>query len=139
MQRELTNAFVASDASNYYRGRALGFDISVLLNSELFESGHGVASSYLAEAYVGGGMIGVILVSVAVGMGLHGLYKFSGRARLLFLFAMSLPDVLLMPRGALLDWVSVLTKNGISIVILVSGWSLYKLVTSIRRSALYGG
>jgi oligosaccharide repeat unit polymerase len=134
MLRELQNAFVASDASNYYRGRALGFDISVLINPRFFAEGYGSGSSYLAEAYVGGGMVAVVLVSLALGLGLHAFYRFSGNALLLFLFAMSLSEILFMPRGALLDWVSVLAKNGISILLLLAGWMIFRLVTSIRQN-----
>jgi hypothetical protein len=138
MMRELQNAFSASDASNYYRGRALGFDVTVLLNPGAFGAGYGTSTSYLAEAYVGGSMIAVVLVSVAVGLGLQAFYKFSGNSVLVFLFAISLPEILLMPRGALLDWASVFAKNSISIVLLLSGWGVYSLITSIRQRAVGG-
>ena len=83
-------------------------------------------------------MIAVVLVSVAVGLGLQAFYKFSGNSVLVFLFAISLPEILLMPRGALLDWASVFAKNSISIVLLLSGWGVYSLITSIRQRAVGG-
>jgi hypothetical protein len=47
---------------------------------------------------------------------------------------MTLPDVLLMPRGELLDWLSTFLRNAISIVLLWFGWKVYSLLTSIRHS-----
>ena len=134
MLQELEDAFVASDVSGYRRGEALGFDISVLLNRRFFWLGYGAGGSYLAEAYVGGGMVAIVLVSVLVGLGLHAFYRFSNNALLVFLFAISLSEILLMPRGALLDWVSVFAKNTILTMILLSGWGLFRLITSLGRS-----
>jgi hypothetical protein len=39
-----------------------------------------------------------------------------------------------MPKGEILDWVSGLAKNGISILLLLAGWMLFRLVTSIRQN-----
>ena len=134
MLHELQIAFVASDASNYHRGKSLAIDVSVLLNPEMYAAGYGTAGAYIAEAYVGGGLLAVLLVSLAVGGGLHALYRSSGNALLLFVFAMSLPEILVMPKGEILDWVSGLAKNGISILLLLAGWMLFRLVTSIRQN-----
>jgi O-antigen polysaccharide polymerase Wzy len=132
--QELQLAFVASDAAHYHRGGTFAADVSVLLNPEKFEAGYGTAGSYIGEAYIGGGLMLVVLVSITVGMGLNAIYKFSGNALLLFLFAMSLPDILLMPKGQLLDWVSVFLKTSLSIVLLWFGWKSYSLLLSIRQT-----
>jgi hypothetical protein len=128
MLYELQNAFVANDTSNYFWGRALGFDISVLLNPAAFSQGYGTGGSYLAEAYVIGGMGGVIAISFLVGSGLHLLHHFSRNSLSLFVVAMILPDITFMPRGGLLDWLSVLARNAISIFLLILGWHLFRLV-----------
>ena len=135
MLRELQNAFVAGDRATYYRGEALDFDASVLLSPSLFSVGGSVASSYIGEAYVAGSVPAVILVSLGIGFGLTAFYKYSANAPLLFLFAMVLPEILVMPRAQLLDWFSVLLRNTISIVLLLAGWKIYALVTSIRQTA----
>lgn len=132
---ELQNAFVASEASASQRGKSLAVDISGFLNPAMYRMGYGTAGAYIPEAYIGGGIIAVVVVSVALGLGLHALYKFSGNVLLLFLFAMSLPDILLMPKGQLLDWVSVLMRNGISVVLLWVGWKICGLLLSIGRTS----
>jgi len=57
----------------------------------------------------------------------------------LFIVAMVLLDVLLMPRGNLLEWLSALLRNAMSILLLVLGWALYRLLTSIRRAPVVEG
>ena len=134
MLRELQNAFIANDASNYYRGRSLAFDVSVFLNPSLFTIGYGTGSSYVAEAYVIGGIAGVITVSLLIGFGLHFAYRYSGNALALVAVAMVLPEVLIMPRNGLLDWASVLMRSAVSIILLGVGWQFYGLVISIRQT-----
>ena len=131
---ELRIAFVSSDASNYARGKNLAADVSVLLNPEKYDAGFGTAGSYMGEAFVGGGLVLVVVVSLLLGFGLNTLYRLSENALLLFVIAMSLPDILLMPKGQLLDWVSVLLKNAISLALLWTGWKIYSLLLSIRRT-----
>lgn len=132
LTREVQNAFVANDATNYYRGRAFAFDLSVLLNRSLFSWGYGTGSSYVAEAYVAAGSMGVILLSLCLGGGLHSMHRLSASAFPLFLVATILPDVLLMPRNGLLDWVSVLLRSLVSVALIWLGWQVYSLLASIR-------
>jgi hypothetical protein len=131
---ELQNAFVANEAAASQRGKSLAVDISVFLDPAKYRLGYGTAGAYIAETYVGGGMVAVALVSIALGLGFHAFYRFSGNVLLLFLFAMLLPDILLMPKGQLLDWVSVLLRNGASIALLWIGWRVYRLLLSIART-----
>jgi hypothetical protein len=135
---ELKNAFVANDTTNYFRGRWLPFDVSVFLNRAAFELGSGTGGSYVAEAYVIGGLTGVVLISLLVGAGLHLLYRLSQNAIALFVVAMILPDVLGMPRGQLLDWLSVLMRSAISILILACGWLLYRTAIWPKRASRIG-
>src|SRR5450759_4914930 len=128
---ELQNAFVASDVRNYFRGRALSSDVSVFLNAPLFAQGYGSGSSYLAEAYVIGGLAGVVLISLVIGGLLHFLYRLSRHPLSLFIVAMILPDVFTMPRQQLLDWVSVLLRSAVSVLVLLAGWQLYHLLFSL--------
>lgn len=134
LYHELLDAFVSPDYLTYSRGSRLSFDVSVLLNSNAFASGHGTSGSYVGEAYVIGGVAGVVMISLLIGGVLHLMYRLSHNAFSLFLVAMVLPDFLSMPRGQLLDWVSALLRNAISLVVLAMGWSLYRLMTSINRT-----
>jgi hypothetical protein len=124
---ELADAFVSPDVHAYFPGRRLSFDVTVLLNPIAFDQGYGTAGSYVAEAYLIGGVGTLIAISLLIGAGLHVLHLLSRNALSLFVVAMVLPDVLSMPRGQLLDWVSVLVRNGISVGLLVVGWKFYQV------------
>jgi oligosaccharide repeat unit polymerase len=130
---ELQNAFVPIDTEHYGRGKLLPYDVPVLLNVSAYNLGAGSGGSYIAESYAIGGIIGVVALSLLVGTGLHWMFVLSRNIFGLFLVAMTLPDVLLMPRGELLDWFSVFFRNAISIVLLWCGWKLYSLLISVRR------
>jgi oligosaccharide repeat unit polymerase len=125
---ELQDAFVPRDVRDYVHGRRLAYDVTVLLNPTAFSRGMGTAGSYLAEIYLLGGAGGVVALSLLIGGGLHLLYGLSRNALSLFVVAMVLPDIILMPRGQLLDWVSVLLRSAISIAILALGWVLYRFL-----------
>jgi oligosaccharide repeat unit polymerase len=129
---ELQNAFVPIDTEHYGRGKLLPYDVPVLLNLSAYNQGAGTGGSYIAESYAIGGMLGVLLISLLVGVGLHWMYVLSRSVFGLFIVAMTLPDVVLMPRGELLDWLSVFFRNVISIVLLWCGWKVYSLLISVR-------
>jgi oligosaccharide repeat unit polymerase len=133
---DLKNAFVSIDTAHYSRGRELAFDVPVLLNVQLFREGIGTGSSYIGEAYLLGGIAGVALFSFAVGVGLQYLYHLTRGALTLFVVALTLPEVIFMPRGTLLDWASALLRNLISLILLWFGWKAYNLVCNVRRGPL---
>ncbi len=123
---ELKNGFVPHDYRHYFRGRELGQDISVLLNPSAFAQGYGTAGSYVAEEYLVCGVIGVIVVSLLIGGLLHLLYRMSQNPLCLFSVAMILPEFLGMPRGDLLDWLSVIFRTSLFVIFLVGGWYIYQ-------------
>jgi oligosaccharide repeat unit polymerase len=123
---ELQTAFVASDQTNYVAGKRFSDDMAMFLNPVTYRLGFGCGSSYLAEAYVLGGLWGVVFISGVLGAGLHGMHLLARRPPGLFLVALVLPDVLWMARGGLLDWVSASIRVGISVVLLLVGWWLYR-------------
>ncbi len=125
---ELQDAFVARDASGYSRGLRLSHDASVLLNAGEFSKGYGTAGSYLAEIYLIGGLTGVVVLSLMIGSGLQLMYRLSSSSWPLLFVAIIMPDVLLMPRGQLLDWLSVLFRHLLLLVLLWPGWLLYSFV-----------
>jgi len=131
---ELQGAFVPRDLSDYAPGKLLGYDVTVLLNPAAFSSGLGTAGSYLAELYLLGGLGGVVLLSLLLGGGLHLLHSLSRNALSLFVVALILPLVILMPRGQLLDWLSELFRSAISIAILIFGWVLWLTLIWLRRT-----
>ena len=131
---ELLDAFVPRDATDYVRGRRFGDDVTVFLSASAFATGLGTSSSYIAECYVIGGMMGVLVGSLLVGFGLHILYRTSGSAVGLFVVVMILPDVIAMPRGQLLDWLSVLLRSFLYIGVLGMGWQLYRILVWLKNA-----
>jgi len=122
---ELGEAFVATDVTGHHRGSAVADDVSQFLNPSLFALGYGTGGSYVGEAYIVGGFAGVIVISVLIGSGLHVAYRLSENGVSLLLVALVLPYVLVMPRGGLLDWLSVLARNIATILALAVGWKLF--------------
>ena len=131
---ELQIEFVQADVSNYFRGRQFGYDISVFLNPPLFSSGIATAGAYLGEAYVIGGIAGVVVISLLIGGGLRSLYSCSGSAKLLVLVAFVMPQVLLLPRGFLMGWASTLLRAFVLLLPIFLGWSLYQFLAPIFRT-----
>jgi len=130
---ELDLQLVSSDVSQYFRGRQFGFDVSAFLNPYMFEQGFATSGAYVAEAYVIGGVFGVVMISLLIGAGLRFLHACSRNATKLVLVALVLPNVLLMPRGFLLEWGSALIRAVILLVPLALGWSLYQLMVPVAR------
>jgi oligosaccharide repeat unit polymerase len=134
LRNELTFGFSAHDLQHYYRGRELGHDVSVLLNAAEYEQGIGTAGSYVAEAYMIGGVAGVVIISFLVGFGLHLMYRSSQRPFSLFLVVMLLPDFLSMPRGDLLGWLSVLARTLLFVLVLSVGWKIYSGLIWLKQA-----
>lgn len=131
---ELTFAFSPHDLQHYFRGRELGHDVSVLLDASAFDMGLGTAGSYIAEEYMIGGVAGVILISLLIGGLLHLLYRMSQNVLSLFIVVILLPDILAMPRGDLLDWLSVLIKTVLFLLVLWLGWKLYSVALWLQQA-----
>jgi oligosaccharide repeat unit polymerase len=128
---ELRSGFSPTDHMAYVAGKNFDADVSMFLNPIAYQMGSGGGSSYVAEAYVAGGLAGVVIVSAALGALFHGMNLCARSPFGLFLIAMILPDVLLMPRGGLLDWVSASLRVGISVLLLVAGWYFYRALARI--------
>jgi len=129
---ELQESFIANDIWNYTRGKSLDYDVSVTLNPVLFGLGSGVGSSYIGEAYVIGGVGGVLLISLLVGGGLQVLHRNSAKPVSLLIIALTMPIVLYMPRGDLLGWLSALARSLALLLLIGIGWQVYSFVTSIK-------
>jgi oligosaccharide repeat unit polymerase len=125
---ELKLAFTAFDQSNYVLGSHLADDISIFLNPAAYQIGQGSGSSYLAEAYVAGGLLGVVVFSAGLGGLLHIMHRWSQSPPGLFLVVLILPDILLMPRGDLLVGLSVAAKAVLFVLLLLLGWQAYRTI-----------
>jgi oligosaccharide repeat unit polymerase len=135
---ELQDAYGSTDVQNYAPGKTLAYDVSVFLNPILFDLGGGVGGSYIGQAYVTGGIVAVVIVSLLVGLGLHLMYRSSQHLLLFLLVVLTMPIVLYMPRGDLIGWVSILARNAILLLLLALGWQVYALLASLGRTPLEG-
>jgi oligosaccharide repeat unit polymerase len=123
---ELRSAFFPTDHMAYVAGKNFDADVSMFLNPAAYQLGSGSGSSYLAEAYLAGGLPGVAIISALLGTLFHGMNVYARNPFGLFLIAMILPDMLLMPRGGLLDWVSAALRVALSVLLLLAGWYFYR-------------
>jgi len=130
---ELTSGFVGLDNLHYRPGQSLDLDASALLNPTLLNQGNRVASSYLGEAYIAGGIAAVVLVSLTIGVALSFVYNRCDHPAFAVLLALTLQDFLIMPRAQLLDWLTVLARNLLMLTIVWTGWMIYSFITSIRN------
>ncbi len=134
LKDELTFGFTPHDVEHYFRGRELGNDVSVLLNAQAYEKGLATAGSYLAEQYMIGGVTAVVILSLLIGLLLNVLYRMSQYVFSLFFVVMLLPDILSMPRGDLLDWLSVLLRTCLFVAVLFIGWKLYQVLAWLQQA-----
>ena len=95
--------------------------ISNIVNSDMYKSGKGTGSSFLAESYSSGGIIMVIITSYSLGY----LTEFTVRnfyaKNILFNFCALIfwSHLLFMPRGSLLSFTLVLFRNLFFIIVCV--------------------
>jgi oligosaccharide repeat unit polymerase len=128
---EIKGGFVPQDQSTYTRGQSFADDITVFINSDAYSGGVGLGSSYLAEAYITGGLAGVMLFSFLIGFGIHGLYL-SCKSRIgLFAAAALLPSVFWMARAGLFEWVPAAIRDLFLALILYAGWNVYRYLSWI--------
>lgn len=133
---ELEMAFFPVDHMNYVAGRNFDADVSMFLSPTAYQLGFGGGSSYLAEAYLLGGLCGVLIASGFMGVFLHRMHLQAMNPVGLFLVVLILPDVLWMARGDLLSWISSSLRVGVSVLLLLTGWYFYKCVARIGNVLL---
>jgi len=136
---ELQAAFFPADQMKYVAGKHFSDDVSMFLNPAAYQIGYGGGSSYVAEAYLLGGLWGVLIVSGLLGALLHRMHLQARNRFGLFLVALILPDVLFMARGDLLAWVSTTLRVAISVLLLQAGWYLYQVLGRIGGVLWRGG
>lgn len=81
-----------------------------------------------------GGVAAVVVISLLIGYLLHLLYRLSRNIFSLFIVVILLPDVISMPRGDLLDWLSVLARTLLFLMVLALGWKLYSVLAWLKQA-----
>ncbi|HEY3705342.1 MAG TPA: O-antigen polysaccharide polymerase Wzy [Terracidiphilus sp.] len=114
MESELLQAFYS--APHFGQGELFDNDISVYLNAAAYRQGFGAGSSYLAEAWIAGGIAGVIVASVLIGLLLRWLHTLGRHWIGAVAVAILLPSVIYLPRAQMLSPLATALKNGIAFV-----------------------
>jgi hypothetical protein len=116
-KNEVLQAFYPG--TQFGQGQLFDNDVSVFLNAEAFRHGFGTGSSYLAEAWVAGGIVGVLCTSLLIGLTLRWLHGL-GRSWIgAVVVAILLPSVIYLPRAQLLSPIAATLKNGIVFVLMI--------------------
>lgn len=134
-QNEALQAFYPG--SHFAQGQLFDNDISVFLNAEAFQAGFGTGSSYLAEAYIAGGVAGVLIASLLIGFALRGLHRLGGSFVGAVALATLLPSFIYMPRAQILGPVAAALKNGPVLLAIIPGlwlirWLFYDSDEDVR-------
>lgn len=101
--------------------------ISYLTNAQLYNTGHGMGSCYLAEAYLALGMIGVLLVSIVVGKALNYFARisFNGSFFTNAIVFICVKSLYTLPRDGLFSWFGDVTYLFISFCLIYPFYSKY--------------
>lgn len=110
-------------------------DLTNFLDPVAAEMGFGTASSYLAELYLLGGIVGVMAGSVAIGFTLRWLHRTSRHSWGVVLLAFALPALIYLPRLELLGPVAAVIRSLIGFVPVVGFVAFYAWGKSFIRWA----
>jgi len=108
---EILQAFYPG--SHFGQGELFDNDLSVLLNQDAFREGYGTGSSYLAEAWIAGGFLAILIVSVLIGLALRALHRIGASFAGAVAVAILLPSVIYLPRAQLLSPIATGLKSGL--------------------------
>jgi len=111
LANELLQAFYPG--SHFGQGQLFDNDISVFLNLDAFREGFGTGSSYLAEAWIAGGLLAVLFVSILIGLALRLLHRIGATFLGAAAIAIVLPSVIYLPRAQLLSPIAAGLKCGL--------------------------
>lgn len=105
--------------SHFEQGQFFDNDLSIYLNAAAFREGFGTGSSYLAEAWIAGGLLGVICFSVLIGLALRWLHNVSRHWIGAVALAILLPSVIYLPRSQTLSPIATVLKYGPMFLLIV--------------------
>jgi hypothetical protein len=125
---ELLQAYYPS--SHFGQGELFDNDLTVFLNVDAYRQGYGTGSSYLAEAWVVGGLPFVMIVSVLIGLVLRLVHRLGARFSGAVAIAIMLPNIIYLPRDQLLRPVAMSLKSGLVFLLILPllgliRWLLY--------------
>lgn len=104
--------------SNFNQGERLTIDLSVYLNAESYSMGYATGSSYLAEAYLIGGVFGVMLVSALLGCYLSMISRWLADWRAPFAL-MIMISAIYVPRAEMVDPIAAPVKQILALLVVL--------------------
>lgn len=118
LRHEVTSAIIPEEAQvKRPNGIFLADDLGYFLNPDTARLGYGTGSSYLAESYLFGGLLGVIVISSLLGYLLSLLHSASNSVAGILVLAYTMPYLIYLPRDMLLSPVAEIVKISISILL----------------------
>ncbi|MGD0511576.1 MAG: O-antigen polysaccharide polymerase Wzy, partial [Candidatus Micrarchaeaceae archaeon] len=123
----LVNGFETAykPSGQFAEGELFDNDLSIFLNRDAFQLGFGTGSSYLAEAYLVGGVNLVAIVSLGIGLSLRMLHNLSFRSSGAVVLILLLPGLIYLPRTGLLEPLAAGTRGLLSALLIYSClWSM---------------
>jgi hypothetical protein len=131
VENEILQAFYPG--SHFGQGQIFDNDISVFLNAAAFRQGFGTGSSYLAEAWIAGGIAGVICASILIGIVLRWMHGLGRNWIGALVVATLLPSIIYLPRAQLLSPLATALKNGIVFVLMIPClWGIQFLLDCVK-------
>jgi hypothetical protein len=135
----LVNGFETAykPSGQFAEGELFDNDLSIFLNRDAFQLGFGTGSSYLAEAYLVGGVNLVAIVSLGIGLSLRMLHNLSFRSSGAVVLILLLPGLIYLPRTGLLEPLAAGTRGLLSALLIYSClWSM-RMIKHFIAGALY--
>jgi hypothetical protein len=122
-------------AAQFTEGQLFDNDLSMYLNRRAYDYGFGTGSSYLAEAYLAGGAIFTVIVSVGIGLTLRVLHVASKKTVGAVTLILMLPSMIYLPRGELLDPLASGIKSLVSVLLIFGCLYSIRGVSNLCHSA----
>lgn len=117
-------------------GESLAGDLTAYLSVRAAIEGYGSGSSYIAEAYLFGGMFGVIIISLILGCCFAWMHSKCNSLYGVMLLAYTMPALIYLPRSTLLDPLGIAIKT---LAALLISFPLFYLIRRVPRISLSVG
>lgn len=112
--------------SHFGQGQLFDNDISVFLNVDAYRAGFGTGSSYLAEAWIAGGLLAVLIASILIALALRVLHRLGANFLGAVAVAIVLPSLIYLPRAQLLSPIANALKTGLIFVPMLPALALIR-------------
>lgn len=114
-------------SSKFPNGTLLANDLSIYLNSAAYDNGYATGSTYLAELYLAGGYLGIIIGSFILGKTLNYIKITKNIFLNTVIFVLAL-NLVYLPRASFLSPIAELTKALPLLITLYLSWLIFKKV-----------